>query len=209
MGARSLLGGPRLQEHSPAQPVDIDEQSDVLSVPALQDLSPRPIPCSHGINRPPHRRSVTRRHRAHLAPAPTIGTRHRPRRPRMVEKRLLCPNRRRRTPAQFSWLDHRLVRERRLESCPVEAWALYLFLVTVGDAQGLSYYCDAFPHRACAPRAPRASTRPLSPHRRRTHRLRAPAVSGPLARRRAPHPPRSGAPPLHGASARCCCCFPL
>ena len=61
----------------------------------------------------------------------------------MVEKRLLCPNRRRRTPAQFSWLDHRLMRERRLESCPLEAWALYLFLVTVGDAQGLSYYSDA------------------------------------------------------------------
>ena len=61
----------------------------------------------------------------------------------MVEKRLLCPHRRRRTPAQFSWLDHRLVRERRLERCPVEAWALYLFLVTVGDARGLSYYSDA------------------------------------------------------------------
>ena len=28
-----------LQEHSSAQPVDIDEQSDVLSAPALQDLS--------------------------------------------------------------------------------------------------------------------------------------------------------------------------
>ena len=61
----------------------------------------------------------------------------------MVEKRLLCPHRRRRTPAQFSWLDHRLVRERRLERCPVEAWALYLFLVTVADARGLSYYSDA------------------------------------------------------------------
>ena len=61
----------------------------------------------------------------------------------MVEKRLLCPNRRRRTPEQFSWLDHRLVRERRLEHCPVQAWALYLFLVTVGDAQGLSFYSDA------------------------------------------------------------------
>ena len=61
----------------------------------------------------------------------------------MVEKRLLCPQRRRRTPAQFSWLDHRLVRERRLEHCPVEAWALYLFLVTVADARGLSYYSDA------------------------------------------------------------------
>ena len=61
----------------------------------------------------------------------------------MVEKRLLCPQRRRRTPAQFSRLDHRLVRERRLQHCPVEAWALYLFLVTVADAQGLSYYSDA------------------------------------------------------------------
>ena len=61
----------------------------------------------------------------------------------MVEKQLLCPHRRRRTPKQFSWLDHRLVRERRLERCLVEAWALYLFLVTVGDARGLSYYSDA------------------------------------------------------------------
>ncbi len=35
------------------------------------------------------------------------------------------------------------MRERRLEPCPAEAWALYLFLVTVADAQGLSYYSDA------------------------------------------------------------------
>ena len=61
----------------------------------------------------------------------------------MVHKRLLCPQRRRRTPEQFSWVDHRLVRERRLEACSAEAWALYLFLLTVGDAQGLSYYSDA------------------------------------------------------------------
>ena len=61
----------------------------------------------------------------------------------MVHKRLLRPQRRRRTPKQFSWVDHRLVRERRLEPCSAEAWALYLFLVTVGDAKGLSYYSDA------------------------------------------------------------------
>ena len=35
------------------------------------------------------------------------------------------------------------MRERRLEPCSAEAWALYLFLVTVGDAKGLSYYSDA------------------------------------------------------------------
>ena len=61
----------------------------------------------------------------------------------MVRKRLLCPQRRRRTPEQFSRVDHRLMRERRLERCPAEAWALYLFLLTVGDAQGLSSYSDA------------------------------------------------------------------
>ena len=61
----------------------------------------------------------------------------------MVHKRLLRPERLRAVPSQFSWLDHRLVRERHLERCSTEALALYLFLVTVADAQGLSYYGDA------------------------------------------------------------------
>ncbi|MBD3337062.1 MAG: hypothetical protein GF355_16225 [Candidatus Eisenbacteria bacterium] len=60
-----------------------------------------------------------------------------------MHKRLLRPERLRRIPRQFSWIDHRLVRERYLEPCHVEARALYLFLVTVGDARGLSYYSDA------------------------------------------------------------------
>ena len=59
----------------------------------------------------------------------------------MVRKRLLRAQRQ--IPKQFSWVDHRLVRERRLEPCSAEAWALYLFLVTVADAKGLSYYSDA------------------------------------------------------------------
>ena len=61
----------------------------------------------------------------------------------MVTKRLLRPERLRAVPSQFSWLDHRLVRERHLERCPTEALALYLFLVTVADSKGLSYYADA------------------------------------------------------------------
>lgn len=61
----------------------------------------------------------------------------------MVHKRLLLPERRRRVPPQFSWVDHRLVRERYLERCDSAALALYLFLVTVADADGLSYYGDA------------------------------------------------------------------
>ena len=61
----------------------------------------------------------------------------------MVTKRLLRPERLRAVPSQFSWLDHRLVRERHLDRCSTEALALYLFLVTVADAKGLSYYGDA------------------------------------------------------------------
>jgi hypothetical protein len=60
----------------------------------------------------------------------------------MAIKRLICPERVRKVPAQFSWIDHRLVRERHIERCDAHAAALYLFLVTVADAQGLSYYSD-------------------------------------------------------------------
>ncbi len=60
----------------------------------------------------------------------------------MVIKRVICADRVRQVPAQFSWVDHRLVRERYIERCDVYAAALYLFLVTVADAQGLSYYAD-------------------------------------------------------------------
>ena len=58
-------------------------------------------------------------------------------------KRVICSERVRKIPAQFSWVDHRLVRERHIERCDAHAAALYLFLVTVADAQGLSYYSDA------------------------------------------------------------------
>jgi len=59
-----------------------------------------------------------------------------------MQKRLLNPSRMRRVPRQFSWVDQRLVRDPYLSRCDVCAWALYLFLVTVADARGLSYYAD-------------------------------------------------------------------
>jgi hypothetical protein len=40
-------------------------------------------------------------------------------------------------------VDHRLIRHAHLRGCDPNAWALYLFLITVGDVQGLSYYSDA------------------------------------------------------------------
>jgi hypothetical protein len=48
----------------------------------------------------------------------------------------------RQVPKQFSWVDQRLVRERYIDQLSHAACALYLFLVTVADAQGLSYYAD-------------------------------------------------------------------
>lgn len=48
----------------------------------------------------------------------------------------------RHVPAQFSWVDQRLVRDRHLERLDAYAAALYLFLITVADVQGLSWYGD-------------------------------------------------------------------
>jgi len=60
----------------------------------------------------------------------------------MVIKRLLRPDRQRKIPARFSWVDQRLVRDNCLQQCEPPAWALYLFLVIVADAQGLSFYSE-------------------------------------------------------------------
>jgi len=60
----------------------------------------------------------------------------------MVSKFPILPQRVRRVPKQFSWVDQRLVREQHLDRCSHPAAALYLFLVTVGDAKGMSYYAD-------------------------------------------------------------------
>ena len=59
-----------------------------------------------------------------------------------IKKRVLCPERLRRVPGQFSWIDQRLVRDRYLQRCDHGALALYLVLLTVADAEGLSYYSD-------------------------------------------------------------------
>lgn len=61
----------------------------------------------------------------------------------MMQKKLLAPERLRQIPSQFSWIDQQLVRGNHLRDCDHSAWALYLFLTTVADADGLSYYSDA------------------------------------------------------------------
>ena len=54
----------------------------------------------------------------------------------------IVPQRRRRVPPQFSWVDHRLVRDGHVQGRSAQALALYLFLVTVADADGLSWYSE-------------------------------------------------------------------
>lgn len=61
----------------------------------------------------------------------------------MRGREVLDPQRRRRVPPQFSWVDHRLVRDGHVEGRSAEALALYLFLVSVSDAEGLSWYSEA------------------------------------------------------------------
>ena len=60
----------------------------------------------------------------------------------MMHKQLLAPERLRQLPRQFSWIDQQLVRGAYLRDCDHSAWALYLFLASVSDSQGLSYYSD-------------------------------------------------------------------
>lgn len=61
----------------------------------------------------------------------------------MIQKRLIRPDRLRQVPPSFNWVDHRLVRDHYIDRCDCTSLALYLFLVTVSDVQGLSYYSDA------------------------------------------------------------------
>lgn len=61
----------------------------------------------------------------------------------MRGRKPIMPQRQRRIPPQFSWVDHRLVRDGHVQGRSARALALYLFLVTVADAEGLSWYSEA------------------------------------------------------------------
>jgi len=65
----------------------------------------------------------------------------------MTEKRIICPQLQRKVPKQFSWVDQRLVRDGHIRGLSHQARSLYLFLVTVSDADGLSYYSDKVTQR--------------------------------------------------------------
>lgn len=56
---------------------------------------------------------------------------------------MLRPERLRLVPLQFSWIDQALVQRHLIDRLHAQSAALYLFLLTVADAQGLSYYGGA------------------------------------------------------------------
>lgn len=58
----------------------------------------------------------------------------------MIVKTPILKNRIRKVPKSFSWIDHRLVRDRYIDKITHSQAALYLFLVCVADDKGLSYY---------------------------------------------------------------------
>ena len=60
----------------------------------------------------------------------------------MKTKPILCAHRLRHVPRQFSWIDQRLIRDGHIRGHTTAALALYLFLCTVADAQGASFYSD-------------------------------------------------------------------
>ncbi len=57
-----------------------------------------------------------------------------------ILKSVLRSDRLREVPEHFSWVDQALVQRHLIDRCDSRSAALYLFLITVADAQGLSYY---------------------------------------------------------------------
>ena len=60
----------------------------------------------------------------------------------MINKKLINHRRKRKIPPHFSWVDHNLIRDGYCRLCSTEALGLYLFLLTVSDSEGLSFYGD-------------------------------------------------------------------
>ena len=58
----------------------------------------------------------------------------------MIKKTILCPDRVRKITGSFAFIEHRFLRDGFLQSLTHHQILLYLFLVLVGDRNGLSYY---------------------------------------------------------------------
>ena len=60
-----------------------------------------------------------------------------------VIKEVICRDRIRRICGGFGWVDHRFIRDHYVERCSSTALAVYLFLIAVSDADGISYWGES------------------------------------------------------------------
>ncbi len=60
-----------------------------------------------------------------------------------VVKEVICRNRIRSIRVGFGWIDHRFVRDGYAQRCSLTALAVYLFMIAVSDADGVSYWGEA------------------------------------------------------------------
>jgi len=58
-------------------------------------------------------------------------------------KEIICRDRIRYIRGGFGWIDHRFIRDHYVERCSVVSLALYLFLIAVSDADGVSYWGES------------------------------------------------------------------
>ena len=58
-------------------------------------------------------------------------------------KEVICRDRIRCIRGGFGWVDHRFVRDRYIQRCSTTALAVYLFLILVSDADGVSYWGES------------------------------------------------------------------
>ena len=58
----------------------------------------------------------------------------------MIERRLLCPDRVRKINGSFAFIEHRFLRDGFWASLDHHELLLYMFLVIVGDRNGISFY---------------------------------------------------------------------
>jgi len=60
-----------------------------------------------------------------------------------IVKEVICRDRIRSIRGGFGWVDHRFIRDHYIQRCSPTSLAVYLFLIAVSDADGISYWGES------------------------------------------------------------------
>jgi hypothetical protein len=113
---------------------------------------------------------------------------------RYLKKIVINPDRIRKIPSSFSWIDRRFMCDGYLQQLCQESVLLYFFLIIVGDHQGLSFYGD---QRIC--QALKLSSQALERGRNQLVIQNLIAYQAPMYQVLSLSPARRGEPPAEGA----------